>query len=78
MSIGLTSISIKRCQSILQKTITWTKKSGKGRQKWQKTCLDMDIHPHKLKILVKTRFFSKVILFQETLEFKNIIACYYG
>jgi len=26
----LTLISIKECQSILQKTITWTKKSGKG------------------------------------------------
>jgi hypothetical protein len=28
----LTLISIKECQSILQKTITWTKKSGKGCQ----------------------------------------------
>jgi hypothetical protein len=28
--IGLTSIPIKECQSILQKTITWTKKSGKS------------------------------------------------
>ncbi len=32
--IGLTSISIKECQSILQKTITWTKKNGKGPQEW--------------------------------------------
>jgi hypothetical protein len=30
VSIGLTSISIKECLSILQKTITWTKKIGKG------------------------------------------------
>jgi hypothetical protein len=28
--VSLTSISIKEAQSILQKTFTWTKKSGKG------------------------------------------------
>jgi hypothetical protein len=47
MSIGLTLISIKKCQSILKKTIIWTKKSGKGHQEWQKACLDTDMHPHK-------------------------------
>jgi hypothetical protein len=34
VSIGLTFVSIKETQSILQKPITWTKKSGKGWQKW--------------------------------------------
>jgi hypothetical protein len=28
--VGLTSISIEEAQSILHKTITWTKKNGKG------------------------------------------------
>jgi hypothetical protein len=32
----------------------------------------------KLKTLVKTRFTSKVILFQETLEFSTIINLYYN
>ncbi len=45
--IGLTSISIKECQFVLQKTIIWTKKSGKGPQEWYKACFDMGIHPHK-------------------------------
>jgi hypothetical protein len=36
--VGLFSISIKEAQFILQKTITWTKKSDKGCQKWQKAC----------------------------------------
>jgi hypothetical protein len=30
--VGLTSILIKEVQSILQKIITWTTKSGKGQQ----------------------------------------------
>jgi hypothetical protein len=30
--IGLMLISIEKCQSILQKMIIWTKKSGKGQQ----------------------------------------------
>ncbi len=34
--------------------------------------------PQKLKTHVKTLFASKVILFQETLEFKHVIVFYYG
>ncbi len=39
VSINLNIISIKETQSISQKTIMWTKKSGKGQQEWHKTCL---------------------------------------
>jgi DNA-binding PucR family transcriptional regulator len=74
----LSSISIKEARSILQKTITWTKKSSKGRQEWHKTRLDVGVPPQKLKTHVKTRFASKIILFQETLEFKHVIALCYG
>jgi hypothetical protein len=34
VSTKLTYVSIKEAQPILEKTITWTKKSGKGLQKW--------------------------------------------
>ncbi|KAJ7538060.1 hypothetical protein O6H91_11G033100 [Diphasiastrum complanatum] len=74
---GMKSISLKEAQTSLQKTITWTKKSGKGRQEWTKACIDSGLRPRKLKTPVKTRFASKVILFQETLEFREaIITCY--
>jgi hypothetical protein len=47
------------------------KKSG------QKTCRDAYFCPWKLKTYVKILFASKVILFKETLEFKNVInLCY--
>jgi hypothetical protein len=37
--VSLNIISIKETQSISQKIIMWTKKSGKGQQEWHKTCL---------------------------------------
>jgi hypothetical protein len=36
------------------------------------------VPPKKFKTLVKTKFASKVILFQKTLEFKHTIALCYG
>jgi hypothetical protein len=71
-------VSIKEVQSSLQKIITWTKKSGKGRHEWVKVCRDAFLHhPRKLKTPIKTQFASKVILFKETLELKDAInLCY--
>jgi hypothetical protein len=40
VSIGLKNVSVKEIQSGLQKTITWTKKSEKGRQEWEWACLE--------------------------------------
>jgi len=72
--VNLTIISIiKEAQYVLQKTITWTKKSGKGQHEWHKTCLHSGVLPRKLKTQIKIMFASKVILFQETLEFKHTI-----
>jgi hypothetical protein len=62
----------------LQNTITWIKKSGKGQKEWHKTCLDVGVPPQKLKTHVRTRFASKVILFQKTFEFEHVITLCYG
>ncbi|KAJ7552447.1 hypothetical protein O6H91_06G055400 [Diphasiastrum complanatum] len=59
-------ISLKEAQSSLQQTITWTKKSRKGRQEWTKACIDSGLRPQKLKTPIKTRFASK----------GSIITCY--
>jgi hypothetical protein len=75
---SLNPISIKKAQSILQKIITWTKKNDMGQQEWHKTCSNMGVPPWKLKTLVKTKFISIVIIFQETFEFKHVIALYHG
>jgi hypothetical protein len=45
---NLKYISIKPIQTDLQKCITWLKKSGKGRQEWNKACVETGIHPKKL------------------------------
>jgi len=38
VSIGLINVSVKEVQSNLQKTISWTKRSGKRRQEWERAC----------------------------------------
>jgi hypothetical protein len=55
------------------KTITWTKKSGKGWQKWHKACELGEVPPRKLKTPMKTSFASRVVQFQESFEFKHIL-----
>ncbi len=71
-------VSLKATHSTLHKTITWTKKFGKGHNKWQKPCLDVGISHQKMKILVKTKFVNKVIIFQKTLEYWDTINLYHG
>ncbi len=41
-------------------------------------CLDVRLSHRKLKALVKTRFASKTILFQETLKYQDAINLCYG
>jgi len=63
---GLMQVDVKDAQAILQKTITRTKKSSKGRQEWEKVCIECGLLFRKLKTLVKTRFLFKVIMFEKT------------
>ena len=77
MCKGMKEVSLKDAQKSLQSCITWTKKSGKGRQEWDKACIDAGLPTRKLKTPVKTRFASKVVLFQETQEYADAISiCY--
>jgi len=71
-------VSIKKAQSISQKTITWIKKSGKGWQECHKACELGGVPPRKLKALKKTCFASRIVLFQESFEFKHVIILCYG
>jgi hypothetical protein len=36
--VGFREVSLKATQSMLQKTITWIKKSVKGHNKWHRAC----------------------------------------
>jgi hypothetical protein len=47
---------IKTIQFVIQKCITWLKKSGKGKQTWEKTCIESRLRPRKLNTLMKTRY----------------------
>jgi hypothetical protein len=40
----------------LWKCVTWPKISGKGKQKWEKACVETSLHPKKLNTPVKTRY----------------------
>jgi hypothetical protein len=70
-------VNVKDAHVALQNKITWTKKFGKGRHEWEKSCTECEMPLRKLKTPIKTRFSSKAIMFEETLEFKEtIITCY--
>jgi hypothetical protein len=63
-------ISIKSTKSYLQKCITWLKKSGKGRQEWNKAFSNFNLPPKKLNIPMKQgdhfiycNVFSKLLSF---------------
>jgi hypothetical protein len=40
-------------------------------------CSNGSLPPHKLKMPMETRFVSKVVFFQKTLEFANVNNIYY-
>jgi hypothetical protein len=61
---SMKKVSVKVAQAKLQSTITWTKKSGLGRQEWAKACIEAGLPVKKLRTPMKTRFASRVILFQ--------------
>ena len=63
------SCLLKIAQSMLLKTITWTKKSGMGCMEWKKACIEVGLSSRQLRTPVKTWFASKVLLFQETLDY---------
>ena len=74
---GMKEVLIKNAQDALQRTITWTKKSGKGNTEWIKGCEEVGLPSRRLKIPMKMRFPSKVVLFQETTEYASAInLCY--
>jgi hypothetical protein len=52
--------------------------SSKERQERELACKEVGFKAWKLKTRMKTRSTSKVILFQETLEFSTIINLYYS
>ncbi len=66
----------KNLKLICKKTITWTKKSRKGKHEWEKACIESKKTTLEIETHVKTRFVSKVIMFEETLKFKQVMLCY--
>jgi hypothetical protein len=73
----LQHVNIKYAQISIQACKTWTKKSRKWRVEWTKASLVTSLWPWKLSRLVRTRFASKVAMFQQTFEFKVVIhVCY--
>jgi hypothetical protein len=52
--------SIKNAQFDIKKCNTWLKKSSKGKQQWNKACMDVGIQPRKLNTLIKTKLVFNV------------------
>jgi hypothetical protein len=49
-----------------------------GLVEWEKVCVESGLPPQKLKKPIKTRFASKVIMFEECFKFKKTIFVCYG
>ncbi|KAG0556897.1 hypothetical protein KC19_11G087000 [Ceratodon purpureus] len=64
-------VSIDTAIATLKKTISWTTTSENRKQDWLKACVDAGLHPRKLRTPIKGRFASKVILFQEALDYQH-------
>ncbi len=77
MTINLKQVNLKVAQGNLPKTITWTKKLRKRRHEWERACVERGLRPQNIKTLKKTRFGSKVIMFEEVLEFKEATKFYF-
>jgi hypothetical protein len=45
--VGLQHVTMKDALASLQKTIIWTKKSGKGRQEWEWACVESGMQHQK-------------------------------
>jgi hypothetical protein len=56
-------VSLKEVQSSLQKTITWTKKSKKGKAQWKESCIVIGLPTKMSKDPMKTQFAFWAILF---------------
>jgi hypothetical protein len=52
VAIGLPFAFIKA----IQKCITWLKKFNKGKQAWEKTCIEFGLRPKKFNTLMKIRY----------------------
>jgi hypothetical protein len=55
VSIDLLFALIKVAQTFIQKCITQTKKSNKGKQAWDKVCIEYGLWPRKINMPMKTR-----------------------
>jgi hypothetical protein len=63
--------SVKAAQGSVYKMLTWTKKSSKRRQEWEKVCVESSLWPCTFQTPMTMRFASKVIMFEEALKFKK-------
>ncbi len=68
---------MKDAQFTLQKTITWTKKSNKREARMGSSLPKNKFASKKVENLCETKFVSKVVFYQETLEYADTITmCY--
>jgi hypothetical protein len=66
---GFSKLNLKGVQTSLQKTITWTKKSRKKRQKWKVSCVIIGLLTRMFKTPMKMHFASRISLFKKTFKY---------
>jgi hypothetical protein len=45
LDVGMKEMNVAKTQYALQKTITWTQKLGKNKQKWKLACKEVGLKP---------------------------------
>lgn len=73
LDVDFDSIDRKKARSVLQKCITWTKKSGVGRDAWYASCRAMQKTERVMPTPIKTRFVSTVVIMSMMLKYRDVV-----
>ena len=74
---GLALIDAKKAKASLQRCITWTKKSAKGRDAWFASCRAKGKKERVMPTPVKTRFVTSVLMMSMLLVYRDVVEhCY--
>jgi hypothetical protein len=73
----LKKVSVANTRKVMQATVTWTKKSGKGKIQWEQSCIKARLRPRTIPTPVKTRWASYVHMFSRLYDYKEAVKyCY--
>ena len=69
----LNRIDFNKVRATLQRCITWTKKSGKGKSECYKSCRKMNVKELLMPTPFKTRFVCTIVMLNMMLKYRQVV-----